>query len=225
MIAASMAAASMIAAGMALSVLMVMMITPGVGIIIQAIIDKSGHSKVCAALYATVELDTGLGKGGLGAAANAAADQCIDLQLGQHAGERAVAAALGIYDHAPGNFSIFDIIDLKSAGVTKMLENQAVFISNCNSHMISSLKIVGLMMLGMSWAMAAFAMAGGTITQLIITAFDGNAASFYEGFSQLFPGRGIDLLNGCSGHAHLPAALFLGIIFKINQTDRFVFIN
>ena len=68
------------------------------------------------------------------AAADAAADENVGLQLAEETGQSAVAAAVGGDNTQLRDLTVFHVIELKSFGVAKVLENLAVFIGNCNSH-------------------------------------------------------------------------------------------
>ncbi len=74
-----MAAAPVIAAGVAVVVLMVVMVAADVGVIVQSARQEGLHSTVRAAGHAAVELDACRRQRHLSAAADAAADENIRL--------------------------------------------------------------------------------------------------------------------------------------------------
>ena len=126
--------AAVIAAGMAFTVVMVMMVAADIGVECQRAFHKSGNCRVSAAGHTAVELDTCGCQSHLGTAADAAADQNVGLQSGQDTGQSAVAAAIGVNDLGGYDLAILDVIDLKLLGVAEMLEDLTVFISNCDFH-------------------------------------------------------------------------------------------
>jgi hypothetical protein len=128
------AAAAVIAAAMTLTMMVIMVIAPDIGIEFQLAVHKCLGSSVRAAGHTAVQPDTGSGQGHPGTAANAAANQNIRLQGSQHTGQSTVAAAAGIHHRGGNDLSVLNIINFKLPGMAEMLENFAVFIGNCNSH-------------------------------------------------------------------------------------------
>jgi len=116
------AAAAVFTASVVFAVMMVMVVAFGVGIISKVTCSKALYRLVCISCNTAIELDTCLGKCHLCAAANAAADQHIDIELGKKAGECAMAASVGI-DHLSGeNFITLNGINLELLRVAKMLK-------------------------------------------------------------------------------------------------------
>ena len=68
------------------------------------------------------------------AAADAAADQGVSLQLAQQARQSAVALAVGADHLAAHHLAVFHIVDLELGGVAEVGENKTILIGNCNSH-------------------------------------------------------------------------------------------
>ena len=96
---AAVAAAAMIAAGMALFMVMrTVMIALDIGIIAQAACNKRLHRSVRIAGNTTVKLNARCRQSHLGTAADTAADQHIRLKGRQHTGQCSVAAAVGIHN-------------------------------------------------------------------------------------------------------------------------------
>ena len=140
MVAAGMGTAAVIAAGVALAMVMVMVITPDIGIEIQLTRRECFHRRVCAAGHAAVELNARRSQSHLGTAANAAADQHVRMQSCQDPSQGAVAAALGIDHFGRHDLSVLHLIDLKLGRMAEVLENLTVFISNCNFHCMFSFR-------------------------------------------------------------------------------------
>ena len=125
-----MGTAAMAAAGVAFAVV----VAADIGIVIQIAGQKCFHSIICVTGNAAIEFDAGLSQSHLCAAADAAADQNINTAAKQEACQSAVAAAVGIHDLGGNDVAIFDVVNLELLGVTEMLENQLVCVSNCNFH-------------------------------------------------------------------------------------------
>ena len=127
------AAAAVIAAGVAFTV-MVMVVALNIGIEAKITGKLIFHCGVCIAPNTAVELDTSLLEGHLCAAADTAADQHICIQAGQNTGQSAVAAAAGIYNLGRNNSAIFHFVYLELLGVTEVLEDQTISVSDCDFH-------------------------------------------------------------------------------------------
>ena len=131
---AAVAAAAVITAGMLLTVVMVVVVAADIGIKVQCACQEQGNSLIRITANAAVKLDASLCQCHLCAAADAATDQHICLEVAQQTGQCAVTAAHGV-DHLGGNdLAVFHIVDLKLGAVAKVLENISVFVSNCDSH-------------------------------------------------------------------------------------------
>ena len=125
-----MGTAAVVAAGMAFAV----MVAADIGVVVQIACQECFHSVVSIAGNAAVELDAGLSQGHLSAAADAAADQNVDTTVEQEICQGAVTAAIGIHDFGRNNGAVFNVVNLELLGVTEMLENQLICVSNCNFH-------------------------------------------------------------------------------------------
>ena len=83
---------------------------------------------------AGAQLDALLRQSGLGAAADAAADQNVDAAIAQQGGQGAVAAAVGVDDLRGDHPAVLHLIDLERLRVAEVLEHFAVFIGDCDFH-------------------------------------------------------------------------------------------
>ena len=81
------AATAVFTASVVFAVMMVMVVAFGIGIISKVSCNKALYRFVRISVDTAVELNTGLGKCHLCTAANAAADQYIDIELGKKTGE------------------------------------------------------------------------------------------------------------------------------------------
>ena len=114
------------------------MVAVGAGVV-ELTPQIGGHRLVRVALRAGAELDAPLLQGGLGAAADAAADQHVDPLLVQEFCQGAVAAAVGADDLRSEDPAVFHLIDLKGLGMAEVLEDLAVFVGHCDFHVCSPL--------------------------------------------------------------------------------------
>ena len=136
------AATAVFTTSVILAVMMVMVVTFGIGIISKVTCDKALYCLVCISVDTAIELNTGLGKCHLCAAANAAADQHIDIELGKKTGECAMSASVGIDDLCKTNFIPFNGINLELLRVTEVLKNFTIAISYCDFHLMVSFRFV-----------------------------------------------------------------------------------
>ena len=116
-----------------------MVITIGTGAVLQAIHQQSLYCSVSRTGYASVQSDPHLSQSHLSARSNAAADQSIDTIGSQEASQSSVTTAIGRNYLRSNYLAILDLIDLKLLGMTKVLKNFTVFVSNCNLHNTSLL--------------------------------------------------------------------------------------
>jgi len=128
------AAAAVIAAGMTFAMLMVVMTATDIGVEGQDTCQVIGNRCVCIAGAAAVELNTCLCQCHLGTAADATANQNICVQGAQHTCQSTVTAAVGVDNFGSNDLVILHFVDLELLGVTEMLEDHTVSISNCDSH-------------------------------------------------------------------------------------------
>ena len=93
-----------------------------------------GHGLVGAARYPAVEGDSGLGQGGFGSPADAAADEGVHALAPEQAGQSPVAAAAAVQYRAGGHLAVLHLIDLEGLGVTEVLKDLSVVVGNCDFH-------------------------------------------------------------------------------------------
>ena len=137
MLAAAVTLAVVAAAIVAFTMAVVMVAAADVGALGQDTGNELHDSHVGAAVDAGVQVNTGLGQGVDGTAADAAADQLVDLEGRQKGCQGAVATAIGVHDNGSGDAAVLHVIDLKLLSVTEVLENGASVIGYCDSHMIA----------------------------------------------------------------------------------------
>lgn len=160
------------AAGVAFTV--VMMVAMNVGIKGQISVEQCLYRIIGGAGNAAEELDTGLFQCILGAAADAAANQCVHIVVSQKSCQCAVPLSHGIHHKFLDDGVVFDVVYLELRGVAEMLEDHAVFIGDCNSH--NSFSFVfrknnrGIFPLCRAGFLTA--MLGGALAQAIVAATD-----------------------------------------------------
>ena len=128
------ASAAVVAAGMLLSV-MVVVIAFCIRVIGKCSGDIGSNCVVCVTADTAEQLDARLSKGHLSAAADAAADENSNAELGKQACQCAVAASVGIYYFCIYDFAILYLVELKLRGMTEVLKDLSVFIGYCNFHL------------------------------------------------------------------------------------------
>jgi len=132
---AGMAAAAVVAAGtFVVMIVVMMMIAGGRAAGDERSFGKSLRRFISGAGYAGEQPDARHGQRLLSAHANAAADQRFGTASGQETGQSAVSAAVGIDDFGGNDLPVFDFIELKLSGFSKMLEDIAVFVGCSNFH-------------------------------------------------------------------------------------------
>ena len=136
------AATTVFTASVVLAVMMVMVVTFGIGIISKVTCNKALYCLVCISCDTTIEMNARLGKCHLCATSNAAADQHIYIELGKKAGECAMSASVGVDDLSGENFITFNGINLELLRVTEMLKNFTITISYCDFHLMISFRFV-----------------------------------------------------------------------------------
>ena len=127
------ATATVIATIMAFT-MMIVMIALHIGVKTQIAGQEILNSSICMAEATAVKLNASLGQRHLGTAADTTADQHICVQGGQHTCQGTVAGAVGIYHFGRYDVAVAHFVNLKLLGMTEMLEDHTVGISNCNSH-------------------------------------------------------------------------------------------
>ncbi len=124
------------AAAVSVFVMVVVVVTAGVGIKGKPAFRKRFRRCVRRALYASVELDAGLGERHLCAHTDAAADERVDLSRLQEAGKRAVSAAVRINDLFRCDRSVLHVVQLELLGMPEVLEYFSVLKSDCDPHSV-----------------------------------------------------------------------------------------
>ena len=108
--------------------------TDGIGIVLQAACEQSGHLGVRVSGHAGIELNPRLGQGIAGAAADTAADQHLRAALPQEARQGPVSAAVGIHHPAGDKLAVLHLVKLELLRMAKVLKDLSVFVSNRNFH-------------------------------------------------------------------------------------------
>ena len=128
------AAAAVVTAGVTFSVMVVMVAALDIGIIAKISGQEVCNRCIRITANTAVKLDTGLLESHPGTAADAAADQHIRIQAGQKTCQSTVAAAAGVHHFGCNHNIVFHFVYLELLGVTEVLEDQTVSVSNCDSH-------------------------------------------------------------------------------------------
>ena len=136
------AATTVFTTSVILAVMMVMVVTFGIGIISKVSCNKALYRLVCISVDTAIELNAGLGKCHLCTAANAAADQHIYIELGKKARKCAVSASIGVDHLSEKDFIPFNGINLELLRVTEVLKNFTITISYCDFHLMISFRFV-----------------------------------------------------------------------------------
>ena len=129
---------TMAVAGMALAVLMVVVVTSHVGIVGKRTVEESCNCRVCIAGNTAEQADACVCEGYLCAAADTAADKCVNALDGEEACQCTVAAAVGVHNLRVYNLSVSYFINLKLSRMSEVLKNLSVFVSYCDFHINSS---------------------------------------------------------------------------------------
>ena len=212
----------MFAAGM----LVLMMIAMHIGVELERICKIGVHCAVRAAGYPAEQPDASLPQGSLRSSPNAAADENIHLCTGEKACQRAVALPVGIHNLLLDDLPVFNIIQLKLGGVAEVLKYIAVFIGNCDSHLIGSFPLHRLLWGCAARFFASFLAAGNAaVTKPVMAARDPKRPSANDAFGDLPPCGFIYFGYGSSGDIHLLCALLVGQLLQINEADHFIFIH
>ena len=118
----------------AVTVMMLVVIAAGIRIIFQRPFCKSLCRSIRRPLNAGIKPDPGISQCHLSPHTDPATDQGICFYRMKETGKCAVSAPFGIHNLLTNNLPIFHIIQLELFGMTEMLENLSVFISNRDSH-------------------------------------------------------------------------------------------
>jgi len=136
------AATTVFTTSVILAVMMVMVVTFGIGIISKVPCNKALYRLVSISVDTAIELNACLGKCHLRTAADTAADQHIYIELGKKARKCAVSAAIGV-DYLSGkNFIAINGINLELLRMAKVLKNFTITISYCDFHLMISFRFV-----------------------------------------------------------------------------------
>ena len=106
----------------------------GGGVAGQGAVQQGLDGGVGRARHPAVKADAGRCQGGLGAAADAAADQGVGVELAQQGRQGAVALAVGADHLAAGDLAVFHVVQLELGGVAEVGKDAAVLVGDCNSH-------------------------------------------------------------------------------------------
>ena len=106
----------------------------GVGIVVQFTCQEGFHSIIGIAVNTAVEIDACLVQSSTGAAADAAADQGVNLVGGQVASQCTVAGTGDAEDLSVDDGTVLDLVELELGGVAEVGEDLFVLISNSDKH-------------------------------------------------------------------------------------------
>ena len=127
------AAAAMVTAGVAFTVVVVV-IALHIGVEAEGACQQVCNRCIGITAAATVQSNACLSQGHLCTTANTAADQHICFEIIQQTCQCAVAAAIGIHYLRGDDRAVFHFIDFELLGVTEVLEDLTVSVSNCDFH-------------------------------------------------------------------------------------------
>ena len=206
-----------------------MMVVPAAGrrVVMQAARQISGHGVVSGAGHTGAQLDPRLRQRVAGARADTAAQQDVDFQAGQEPGQGAVSAAFGEDGQPADNLAVFDVIHPELLAVPKVLKNIPVFVRYCNSHDKRSFfrKIRGGSGRKALPARTSAALPGQPGANLVRAAFNHENLAVDQTVGQLAARAFIDFGHCRTRNVHLPRALFVGLLFIIDQANRLVFVD
>ena len=134
----TMASTSVASAIMTVIVVMVM-VANSIRLISQCACQQFFYSHVSRAHNAGIQLDPRFCQSHSCTAADAAANQDINTVSLQETGQSTVAAAVGENHFCANDLTFFYVVNLKTFGVSKMLEHHSICKSNCNFHFMSYL--------------------------------------------------------------------------------------
>ena len=133
-VSAAAVAFAMVVGTAAFAVFVAVMIANGIGIEMKSSCQERSYLSIRISGCTGVKSDACLCQGISCSAADAAADQNLNAMGCKEACKCTVAAAVGIHYLAGEDLSVLRLINLKLFGVSEMLENLSVFVSNCNFH-------------------------------------------------------------------------------------------
>ena len=205
--------------------MVVVMITPDIGVEVQFACYQCFCCCISVAGNTTIKPDTHIAQCHLRTAANTAADQGIYLQGAQKSCQRTMATAARIHNLRRNDISIFHIKDFELFGVTEVLKDFSVFVSDCDSHNMISFRFFVHRMDFLLIAISAPVGYAVTAAECKIPSLDSQRKSLNQRIGQFFAGSCINLLNRCSGNMHILSALLLRKTFTVNQTNSFILIH
>ena len=125
----------MAAAGVAAAVAFAAVVfAVNVGVIAERSRKQGRNSFIGAAGYAAVEQNAGFLQRGARTAADAAADEHVDMQAAEKGRERLMTAVERFDFHGGDDAPVLCFVELETIGLTEMLKNVSVIVSDCNSH-------------------------------------------------------------------------------------------
>jgi len=113
---------------------LVVVLAHGVGIVLEIPGCQSRCRSVGFSHHTGVEQNARLIQSRPGTAADAAADQGIDLHLGQEARQGPMAAAVGGHHYSVDDLTVLHIVNLELLRMAKVLEYLTVLVSHRNTH-------------------------------------------------------------------------------------------
>ena len=135
MTAAVVRAATVVATAVStVAVLVIVVVALDVGVIAEIVCKKRLDRCIARTADTAVELDACLRKSHLCATADTSADQYRYILLCEKSRKRTVTATVRIHDRCGNDLAVLYCVDLKLLGVSEMLKDLSVFVSNCNFH-------------------------------------------------------------------------------------------
>ena len=200
------------ALAMAFAMTLAVMVTVGLGVILQSAGGQGSGGLVGRAGDAGAELHARLGQRHPGASADAAADHRVGLCAFQEGCQSPVAGAAGVDDHAVYDPAVLRVIYLELRRTAEMLENFSVFISYCDSHSVNTFLFDS----------NSHIVSG---LQPVAAAGDPQPQSVHDRPGQLLSGAVVNGGYGGTAHVHALGALFLGQPLPIHEPDGLKFVQ
>ena len=122
-------------------VLVIVVVALDIGVIAEIVRKIRLDRCIARAAYTAVELDARLCKSHLCATANASADENVSTECLQKSRKCSVTASVCVRDLGGNDLTVFYSVDLKLLGVSEVLKDLSVFISNCNFHIFILLRL------------------------------------------------------------------------------------
>jgi hypothetical protein len=137
MAAAAVCTAAMVTASV-VSCAVLMVTAIGVGVVAEIACNKSFNRLIAISAYTAQKLDARTGKCHLGTTSDASANQHVCTKRQENGCERAMSLTVGANNGAVCDFSVRYGVYLKLLGMSEVLKNLSVFVSNCNFHVVIS---------------------------------------------------------------------------------------